>query len=85
MDVPVCILPGGLGTRLGEAVRTAPKPLLKVAGEPLLLHQLRALAACGARKAVLCVGYLGELIEEQIGSSRFGVVSHPGSGRRRRS
>ncbi len=41
---PVCILAGGLGTRLGDAVRETPKPLLKVAGEPFLIHQLRLLA-----------------------------------------
>jgi len=70
---PVCILAGGLGTRLGERVRTIPKPLLEVAGEPFLLHQLRLLAAHGAREIVLCVGYLGEQIQSQIGSERFGL------------
>lgn len=70
---PVCILAGGLGTRLGERVREVPKPLIEVAGEPFLLHQLRLLAAHGATRAVLCVGYLGELIEERIGAERFGV------------
>ena len=70
---PVCILAGGLGTRLGERVRDTPKPLLEVAGEPFLLHQLRLLAAHGAREAVVCVGYLGEQIESRIGSERFGL------------
>jgi NDP-sugar pyrophosphorylase family protein len=70
---PVCILAGGLGTRLGERVRDTPKPLLEVAGEPFLMHQLRLLARHGAREVVLCVGYLGERIEAQIGSERFGV------------
>src|SRR3954452_1672571 len=71
---PVCILAGGLGTRLGDAVRDTPKPLLEVAGEPFLHHQLRALAACGARRVVLCVGYLGERIEQAIGRERFGIT-----------
>ncbi|HYB22423.1 MAG TPA: NTP transferase domain-containing protein [Solirubrobacteraceae bacterium] len=70
---PVCILAGGLGTRLGARVRDTPKPLLEVAGEPFLVHQLRLLARHGAREAVLCVGYLGELIESRIGAARFGI------------
>jgi NDP-sugar pyrophosphorylase family protein len=69
----VCILAGGLGTRLGSSVRDTPKPLLSVAGEPFLIHQLRLLASHGARRAVICVGYLGELIEREIGTERFGI------------
>jgi NDP-sugar pyrophosphorylase family protein len=70
---PVCILAGGLGTRLGDRVRDVPKPLVEVAGQPFVLHQLRLLAKHGARKIVLCVGYLGELISERVGSERFGL------------
>jgi NDP-sugar pyrophosphorylase family protein len=70
---PICILAGGLGTRLGARVRDTPKPLLEVAGEPFLLHQLRLLRRCGAREVVLCVGYLGEQIEDRVGSERFGI------------
>jgi NDP-sugar pyrophosphorylase family protein len=70
---PVCILAGGLGTRLGQRVRYVPKPLLNVAGEPFLLHQLRLLATHGVRKVVLCVGYRGEQIESQVGEMRFGI------------
>jgi MurNAc alpha-1-phosphate uridylyltransferase len=69
----ICILAGGRGTRLGERVATTPKPLLEVAGEPFLLHQLRLLAANGAENVVLCVGYLGEQIEERIGREQFGI------------
>jgi len=71
---PVCILAGGVGSRLGSQVRDTPKPLLDVAGEPFLLHQLRLLAAHGAGEVVLAVGYLGEAIEERIGEERFGVA-----------
>jgi N-acetyl-alpha-D-muramate 1-phosphate uridylyltransferase len=70
---PVCILAGGRGTRLGGRVADIPKPLLDVAGEPFLFHQLRLLAEHGARRAVLCVGYLGELIEAGVGPERYGV------------
>jgi N-acetyl-alpha-D-muramate 1-phosphate uridylyltransferase len=70
---PVCILAGGLGSRLGEVVRDTPKPLLEVAGEPFLVHQLRLLARFGATRAVLCVGYLGERIEQAIGTEQAGI------------
>jgi N-acetyl-alpha-D-muramate 1-phosphate uridylyltransferase len=70
---PVCILAGGRGTRLGVRARDIPKPLLEIAGEPFLIHQLRLLAAHDARDVVICVGHRGEMIESRIGSSRFGV------------
>lgn len=77
----ICILAGGLGTRLGEHVTDTPKALVEVAGEPFLFHQLRLLAAYGAKRAVICVGYLGERIVETIGGNRFGIslsYSHDG-------
>jgi NDP-sugar pyrophosphorylase family protein len=70
---PVCILAGGRGTRLGERARAVPKPLLDVAGEPFLIHQLRLLASHELREAVICVGHRGELIESRIGAEQFGM------------
>lgn len=70
---PICILAGGLGTRLGDLVEQVPKPLLPVAGEPFLIHQLRLLRSHGAARIVLSVGYLGEQIERRIGEVQFGM------------
>jgi len=70
---PVCILAGGLATRLGEFADATPKALLEVAGEPFVDHQLRLLARHHARDVVLSVGYLGELVAEHVGSERFGI------------
>jgi len=71
---PIAILAGGLGTRLGERARHTPKALVPVAGEPFLVHQLRLLARHGAHRVVLCVGFLGELVETAIGDGeRFGL------------
>jgi NDP-sugar pyrophosphorylase family protein len=55
--------------------------LLEVAGEPFLMHQLRILASYGAKRVVLCVGYLGELVVARIGERQVGVeisYSHDG-------
>jgi NDP-sugar pyrophosphorylase family protein len=71
---PVCVLAGGIGSRLGEHVREVPKPLVEVAGEPFLFHQLRLLRSHGAERIVLCVAYLGERIVDAIGDGRaFGL------------
>lgn len=79
----VCILAGGLGTRLGESARGKPKALLEVAGEPFIFHQLRLLAANGASTAVVCVGYRGEQVVECVGRERFGIqVSYSEDGPR---
>jgi NDP-sugar pyrophosphorylase family protein len=67
---PVAILAGGLATRLRPATAKIPKALLSVAGEPFLVHQLRLLHSEGFRKIVLCVGYLGKMIEAKIGDGK---------------
>jgi NDP-sugar pyrophosphorylase family protein len=69
----VCILAGGRGTRLGDRVANIPKPMLEVAGKPFLFHQLSLLADHGAHHIVLCVGYLGEVIEARVGTERYGL------------
>ena len=73
-DWPVAILAGGLATRLRPVTEKIPKALIIVAGEPFLAHQLRLLQRSGLRQVVLCVGYLGEMIEEEFGDgANFGM------------
>src|ERR687886_2821153 len=57
------ILAGGLGTRLRPYTTILPKPLVPVGERPILEQILGRLHACGVRKADLCVGHLGELIQ----------------------
>ncbi len=68
--LPVAILAGGLATRLRPLTETMPKVLLPVAGKPFLAHQLDLLRGQGIKRVVLCVGYLGEMIERDFGDGR---------------
>jgi NDP-sugar pyrophosphorylase family protein len=81
---PVAILAGGLATRMRPVTERIPKALIEVAGRPFVEHQLALLQREGVRKVVLCVGYLGEMIEDVIGDgSRFGLsVSYSFDGER---
>ena len=65
-DWPVAILAGGLATRLRPLTETLPKVLITVADEPFLAHQLRLLRSRGIRRVVLCLGYLGDMVEQQF-------------------
>jgi NDP-sugar pyrophosphorylase family protein len=73
LDIPVAILAGGLATRLRPITEKIPKSLVPVAGKPFLAHQLELLRSRGIRRAVLCVGYLGEMIQRDFGSEKFGM------------
>lgn len=57
------ILVGGLGTRLGEAARLTPKPMLEVAGRPFLEYLLAKAARHGFREVLLLAGHRAEVIE----------------------
>lgn len=71
---PVAILCGGLATRLRPLAEKVPKALMELNGEPFLAHQLRLLRSRGVDRAVLCVGYLGEMIRNYVGDgSQFGL------------
>jgi NDP-sugar pyrophosphorylase family protein len=73
-EIPVAILAGGLATRLRPLTEKIPKVLLPVARRPFLEHQLELLRAQGIRRVVLCLGYLGELVEKEFGiGEMFGV------------
>jgi NDP-sugar pyrophosphorylase family protein len=73
--LPIAIVAGGLGTRLAPITETVPKALVPVNGRPFIDWQLELLRANGITDVVLCVGYLGEMIEDYLGDgSRFGCA-----------
>jgi N-acetyl-alpha-D-muramate 1-phosphate uridylyltransferase len=61
------ILAAGRGERFRPLTDRLPKPLIEVAGVPLVLRHLRRLAAAGIREVMINLGWLGELIEEKLG------------------
>ena len=71
--IPVAILAGGLATRLRPMTEKIPKSLVPVAGRPFLAHQLEMLYARGVRHAVLCIGFLGEMIQREFGDEALGI------------
>ena len=68
MTLPVAILAGGLGTRLGEKTLNKAKVLIDVAGKPFISRQLNYLSDQGIKDIVICVGHLGNQIKNYIGN-----------------
>lgn len=60
----VVVMAGGRGTRLMPHTENCPKPLLPVAGKPMLEHIIERARAEGFHHFILAVHYLGHMIEE---------------------
>lgn len=68
------IMAGGKGTRLRPYTESCPKPMLHVAGKPILEHIIDRAKIEGFVKFALAVNYLGHLIEDYFSTGeRFGV------------
>jgi NDP-sugar pyrophosphorylase family protein len=65
-DVEVVIQAGGKGTRLLPATENVPKPLVEVAGLPIIEILFRQMIGCGLRRFTVITGWLGERIEEHL-------------------
>ena len=68
------IMAGGMGTRLRPHTDNCPKPMLSVAGKPMLEHIIERARSEGFSHFVLAIHYLGHMIEEYFGNGdRLGV------------
>lgn len=64
------IMAGGKGTRLGELTKTMPKPMLKVAGRPIIERLVYHLVGYGIRRIFISTNYLAEIIESHFGDGK---------------
>lgn len=67
VKVKVVLMAGGLGTRLGALTKDTPKPMLKLAGRPILEHIIVSLRDQGFQDFAISVNYLAQQIEDHFG------------------
>lgn len=73
-SMQIAIIAGGRGTRLGSLAGDRPKSMAPVLGKPFLEYQLEFLQKSGVHDIILCLGHLGNQIEEYFGNGhKFGV------------
>ena len=71
------IMAGGQGVRLRPLTETIPKPMVPVAGRPILERVILHLIGFGIRKIYISVNYKGNIIEEYFGDgSSLGCILH---------
>lgn len=84
MNLKVMILAAGRGERMRPLSDTTPKPLLEVDGKPLIAHLIERLVRAGLRDLIINHSYLGEQIEQSLGTGgRYGariIYSHEEGG-----
>ncbi len=69
------VLAAGKGSRLGDMSEKLPKPMVEVAGQPVLDHNLRWLAGAGVTEVVINLHHLGDVIRDHVGDgSQYGLA-----------
>lgn len=81
LPLEAVMMAGGRGERLRPLTDTLPKPLLPVAGKPIIDYNVEELEACGIKKIYVTVNYLGNLIKshfsERTGRAEIKCVEEP--------
>ena len=71
INMKVVILAGGFGTRLSEYTKTIPKPMIDIAGKPMLLHIMKFYAKYGFKDFYIALGYKGKIIKNFFKKNSF--------------
>jgi len=67
MDIKKAVtLAAGRGTRMGDLTTDCPKPMLPLAGRPMLAHQIERMEEAGVEQILVVVGYKAEMVEEHF-------------------
>lgn len=76
MSVPstAMVMAAGLGKRMMPLTADRPKPLIEVAGQPLIDHCLERIAAAGVTHAVVNVHYLADMMEAHLAAHPHGLA-----------
>ena len=67
----VVLLAGGFGTRFSEYTKTIPKPMIDIAGKPMLLHIMKLYAKYGFKDFYIALGYKGKVIKKFFNKNFF--------------
>lgn len=68
------IMAGGRGTRISSVASDIPKPMIKIAGKPVLEHEIECLREQGFTDLVITISHLGSVIMDYFGDGKqFGV------------
>ena len=76
----VIFLSGGLGTRISEETSEKPKPMVEIAGRPILWHLMNIFAMQGFDEFVLALGYKKEAVKtwiENLTNLNGETIKHP--------
>ena len=67
----VVILAGGLGTRISEYTKFIPKPMIKIAGLPILMHIMNHYSKFGFNEFYIALGYKGNVIKNYFKNKKL--------------
>lgn len=72
------IMAGGRGTRISEVAKDLPKPMIRIAGKPVLEHELECLRDQGFTDLIITVSFMGQVIMDYFGD---GSGTSPATGK----